>query len=147
VEDAIKWPALVARAEEEIEIERNLTTDDQYDATTEEKSLFAMLEREIRAAMDSRDPELLEGKIDKMDSLGYRIVQRQSSWWVAQFDQLEKRKQSMNDPGKAEAYFTQGRREISNNDLESLKAAMRQLWSMLPAGDPSTAKSISGLIR
>jgi molecular chaperone DnaK len=147
VEDAIKWPALMARAEEEIEIERNLTTDDQYDATTEEKSLFAMLEREIRAAMDSRDPELLEGKIDKMDSLGYRIVQRQSSWWVAQFDHLEKRKQSMNEPGKAEAYFTQGRRAISNNDLESLKAAIRQLWSMLPAGEPSSVKSISGLIR
>jgi molecular chaperone DnaK len=151
VEGAVEWPVLLARAEGEISIERNLITDEQYGATAEEKSLFAMLEREIRAAMDSGDPELLEGRIDKMDSLGYRITQRQPGWWVAQLDNLEKRKHTMIDQSKAEAYVTQARGAISNNDLESLKAAVRQLGGMLPPrvsqGRPNPLLGLSDLER
>jgi len=147
IEDAVEWPSLVARAEEEIELERGLITDDEYGATQEERALFSMIEREIRAAMESHDPELLESKIEKMDSLGYRIVQRQPGWWVAQLENLEKRKYTMTDQAKAEGYVIQGRRAIANNDLEALKAAVRQLVGMLPRSESSDIKFISSLIR
>jgi len=38
----------------------------------------------------------------------------------------------MRDPGQAEQLVAQGRRAINNDDVQALKAANRQLISLLP---------------
>ena len=50
----------------------------------------------------------------------------------ALFEWLCERMNSMRDPGQAETLVSQGRRAIGSNDIESLKAANRQLLSLLP---------------
>ena len=45
---------------------------------------------------------------------------------------LVERLQSMRDPGQAEQIIGQARRAINNNDVDALKAANRQLMSLLP---------------
>lgn len=136
VEEALEWPALVARAEKEIDVERSIINDIEYKATAEEKSAFAKLEREIRSAFSTRDAELLRLKVAEMDRLGLLIVIRHPGFWVSRLQHLEQRKQEMVNSAQAEAFVAQGRRAIGNNDLEALKAAVQQLGGLLPMGDP-----------
>lgn len=146
-EDALEWPALVASAEKEIEVERKIVNDPEFKATAEEKQAFAALDREIRRAVQERDPDLLRGKVQEMDRLGAIIVLRQPGWWVARLGFLEGKKGQMTDPARADEYISQARRAINNNDVEALKAAVRELASLLPAGDVDRDKVLSGLIR
>jgi molecular chaperone DnaK len=146
VEDALEWPALAAEAEKEIGIERDIVNNPNYGVTAEEKSAFAALEREIRAAMRTNDADLLRGKVREMDGLGFRIMLRQPGWWVVQLERLEEKKATMRDQAQADAYIAQGKRAINANDLEAIKAAVRQLWSLLPEGDIDREKIVSGVI-
>ncbi len=146
VEDALEWPALVAQAEKEIEVERGIVNNASFGVTAEEKAAFATLEREIRTAMGTRDADLLRRKVQEMDRIGVIIMVRQPAWWVAQLDNLEKKKHMMTDQGQADIYISQGRRAMNNNDLEGLKAAVRQLAGLLPQGDVDRDKIISGVI-
>jgi molecular chaperone DnaK len=135
VEESLEWPALVADAEKEIEMERGVINDAQYQATSEEKATFARLEREIRAAITARDVELLRMKKSQMDELGFAIILRHPGFWVARLQYLEGRKHELTNQGQADALIAQARRAIANNDLESLKAAVRQLGSLLHVGE------------
>jgi molecular chaperone DnaK len=139
-EDAMEWPALVAQAEKEVEVERKIINTSEFRITTEEKQLFASLERDIEAAKQSRDSDLLLAKVQEMDRLGIVIMHRQPGWWVAQLENLAKKKSTMSNQGQAEEYITQGRRAMHNNDVQSLMAAVRQLAGLLPAVDPDRGR-------
>jgi molecular chaperone DnaK len=147
IEKALEWPDLVVRAEKEVEVERRIVGDASFDVTAEEKSMFAALEREIRNAIANRSRDVLTNKVGDMDRLGIQIVFRQPAWWVAQLDVLEKKKSIMNNQSLADNYFLQGRRAINNNDLESLKAAIRQLWGLLPVDDIDRQRAQSGIMK
>jgi len=147
LEDALEWPALLADTEREIEVERRIVNDANFKATPEEKARFAALEREIRTAMGTRDADLLRHKMGEMDRLGLLIMLRQPGWWLAQLEQLEKKKGTMTDTSAADTYIGQARRAINNDDLEGLKSAVRQLVGLLPAGDVDRDKLGASLMR
>jgi molecular chaperone DnaK len=147
VEDALEWPALVAEAEKELEVERKIVNNSEFGITAQEKATFAALEREIRSALGTRDPDQLRRKVGELDRLGVTIMLRQPGWWVAQLDHLEKRRSELSNPSLADDYIAQGRRAMHNNDLSGLQAAVRQLASLLPAGDADRTKLMSGVIR
>jgi molecular chaperone DnaK len=140
IEDALEWPALAADAENEIEIERKIINNPDFRPTTEEKTAFATLEREMRNTLAMRDVDLLRRKVQEMDRIGLIIMLRQPGWWVGQLENLIKKKAVMRDEGQADIAIAQGQRAINNNDVESLKTAVRQLWSLLPANDADRAK-------
>ncbi len=146
-EDALEWPALVIEAEKEVEVERNIVNNSDFGVTTEEKQMFVALDREIQVAKQSRDPDLLRAKVREMDRLGLVIVYRQPGWWVGQLERLEKKKDTMSNASQADDYVAQGRRAIHNNDLEALKAAVRQLASLLPAADADRTRYPSSVTR
>ncbi|OFW50439.1 MAG: hypothetical protein A3G77_11890 [Acidobacteria bacterium RIFCSPLOWO2_12_FULL_68_19] len=135
VEDALEWPALVAEAEKEIEVERRIIAEPSHNAIPEEKAAFATLEREIRETFATRDVEALRRKLVEMDRLGLIIMFRQPGWWVGQFQHLEKKKATMTNAAQADQYLAQGRRAINNDDFDGLRAAVRQLAGLLPADD------------
>jgi molecular chaperone DnaK len=144
VEDKLEWPGLVTDADKEIEQERNIINNASFKPTSEEKAQFTSLEREIRQAIKSCDPDLLRRKLLEMDRLGLIILDRQPGFWVARFEHLEGRKGTLTNPSLAETYIAQGRRAINSGDVEGLKSACRQLVGLLPANDPD--KRGGGLI-
>lgn len=146
VEDKLAWPALVAAAGKEVEVERKIVNDANFKATREEKEQFATLEREIRAAIGERDPDLLHRKVQELDRLGAIIVLRHPAWWVAQLERFEKGQRKVTDAVRAADYVAQGRRAINNNDPNGLKAAVRQLFTLLPADDTDRQR-FSGVMR
>ena len=82
-------------------------------------------------AIDSSDVELLEQLINAMHALTFAILDRQIWFWITRFQNLEENKSSMSDQNLAEQLFDQGRRAVTNEDLESLKAVVRQLTGLL----------------
>ena len=147
VEDALEWPALVARAEKEIGVERSIVDDVQHKATAEERASFIRLEKETRNAIANRDKGTLKGRVDELDRLGLLIVIRSPGFWVGRLHHLEGRRHQMTSPTQADGFLTLGRRAIGNNDLDGLKAAVLQLEGLLPDGDPGRDARLSSLTK
>ena len=62
-----------------------------------------------------------------------QVLMKHPGWWVAQLEQLETEyKDNMSDQAEAQRLVAQGRRAIADQDFESLKTAVRQLWGLLP---------------
>jgi molecular chaperone DnaK len=140
VEDSLAWPDLVARAEKEIGEEVAILGNADYKATADERARFQQLEAETRRAIDARDAEVLETKIEELDALGFRIMARQPGWWVGLFRHLEELSGTMTDRTQAEAYLQQGRRALAANDVDALRAACGQLFGLLPRAAAASLK-------
>lgn len=138
IEDALEWPSLVKEAEEEIEHTNKIIKE--Y-GETEDRRSANLLKREIDMAIDSRNPDLLRSKIDELFGIKIRVLQTQPGYWVGILEDLENMKDDMRDETQAEQYLSQGNRAINNNDLPSLKAAVKQLISLLPSEKQQGFKS------
>lgn len=130
VEDSVEWPVLLEKAEESRKDAERVIDD--YGEVSDRNSLRSLKE-ELQRAIDTGDPDHLRRYIDDFDSLYFLVLNRQSGYHVGRFDWLAERAQSMRDPGQAEQIITQGRRAINNDDIDALKAANRQLLSLLPS--------------
>jgi molecular chaperone DnaK len=135
VEDALKWPALVARAREELEKTRELLEEK---GTREEKQALRNLEADIEAAIRSRDAAVLERKLEELGRLSFQVLDRRPEFWYAVFTDLTGRKERMKDPELAERLFAQGNAALISGDVERLKTTVRQLVGLLEDhGHPS----------
>ena len=128
VEDAVAWPTLVSEAEKEIEETRKMVQD--Y-GKGDDRSNFESLEREIRAAIGSRDIDLLRQKKDHMETLRMKILMEQDAFWIGYFEFLVQNKSQMRDKSLAEQLIAQGRRAIDTNDINGLRVLVRQLNDLL----------------
>jgi len=129
IEDALEWPGLVAAAEKEIS--NSHTIIDQHGKNAD-KQAMATLEKEIRKAIEVREPDVLRRKTSELTGLRLRVSREQPGWWVYWLDELEKIKSSMTNRVEAEQWIAQGRRSINNNDVQALKTAVQQLAALLP---------------
>jgi molecular chaperone DnaK len=128
-EDAVEWPTLLEKAEEACRETEKIVNE--HGGSGDKKKLRAIKEN-LQRATDAGDPDLLRRHIDELDMLYFEVVDRLPGFHVARFEWLVERAQSMRDPGQAEQIIAQGRRAINNNDIDGLKAANRQLLSLLP---------------
>jgi len=102
------------------------------------------LESETRRAVESNDPDLLRRRIAELESLKWQVLLRRPEWWVGYFDYLEKQKPQMRDPIQADWLLAQGRRAINGEDMEALKASVRQLVDLLPPAEREIARGYGG---
>jgi len=129
VEDSVEWPDLLEKAEE---AQKNAERVVGEYGETGDRNRLRSLKEELQRAIDAGDSDLLRRYIDELFGLYLDVLERQPGFHVGRFDWLVERMQSMRDPGQAEQIVAQGRRAINNNDIEALKAANRQLMSLLP---------------
>lgn len=141
VEDALEWPALVAEAERHLRDTRELV--DQYGDESDRKRLV-LLERDLHRAMDGRDPDRLRQQDEEVQSLGNRVLARQPGYWIELLEYLESRQDAMRDPSLAHQLFAQGRRAINANDVDGLRAVVRQLFGLLPPGEQEMPTGYGG---
>ncbi len=137
VEDSVEWPELLEKAGE-ARSETEQVVDEHGEAS--DRNRLRSLKKELQQAIDAGDPDLLRRYIDELDNLYFQVVDRQPGFHVGSFNWLVERAQSMRDPGQAEQIIGQGRRAINNNDIDALKAANRQLRSLLPRDVQEEAK-------
>lgn len=147
LEDLLEWPALVAEANKELDIERRMMSEPAFDVTPEERMNYRMLCQQIEDAKQNRDAELLQAKVEEMDGLGRMILWRQPGWWAGILEHMAEKKATMSSQAEAEQQIAAGRRAIHNNDFPALKKAVRKLAQLLPPADPDRTNYGSGLIR
>ncbi len=128
-EKSLAWPALVAEAESELASTREMVLQ-HGDATAREQ--LAGLERVLREAIARHDEDVVRRKTEEIRSLGGEIIVQQPGFWVAYYQHLEGRRDSMRDQALAAQLFTRGMRAIQESDIDSLRAIVRQLNSLLP---------------
>ncbi len=135
VEDSIEWPTMLEAAERS-RVDAEKIVGQFGDAS--EKSKLHALEAELKRAIDGGDQDLVRQCAEEFDGLWYRVADRQTGFHVMRFNHLIEHVKSMRDVAQAEQLVTQGRRAINNNDVDALKAANRQLFSMLPREEQQT---------
>ncbi len=143
VEDAVEWPVLLERAEESRRDAERIAND-LGDAA--DKSRAAALQVELTRAIESGDPDLVRQCADELDGLWYRIANRHTPFHVGRFNRLADMQASMRDPAQAEQLVAQGRRAIANDDVDALKAANRQLMSLLPQTEQAQVDQRRGTV-
>lgn len=141
LEDAAEWPNLLQEAEEQLQSTRQVVDED---GTAEEKQNLRTLENGMQKAIDSGDPDILREHIEQISSIGMQIVLRKPEIWIYWLQDLEKQTASMTDVAQAERLFEQGRRAVNDEDLESLKAAVQQLFALLPREQQEEVRGYGG---
>ncbi|MGO4884397.1 MAG: Hsp70 family protein [Bryobacteraceae bacterium] len=129
-EDALEWPVLAAEAEDSIKRTNEVLAAYGKPPDKEQGSSFVA---ELRDVLKTRDPDLTRNKMDALLRLRVRILREQPGWWVGWLETLEKQKNTLRDRDQAAALINQARRAVNNNDLAGLKAAVQQLWDLMPA--------------
>jgi molecular chaperone DnaK len=129
-EDALELPTLLADAEQEIRLAKELAG--QY-GKPDEKQSVATLEREIRVTIETRDPDVLRRKVEELRTVKFQILRGQPAWWVGLLDDLRKNhRPRMRDGQQADDLFNLGQRAIQSGDVPGLQSVVRQLFALLP---------------
>ncbi len=129
VEGAVEWPNFLAKAEESKSDTEGVV---EKHGEAGDRSRLRSLKQDLQHAIDAGDIELLRRCIEELDQLYFVVLNRQPGYHVGRFNSFVERAQSMRDTAQAEQIIAQGRRAINNNDVDALKAANRQLLSLLP---------------
>jgi molecular chaperone DnaK len=129
IEDAVELPTLEAEIRSEIVEGRRLIP--QVSDRSEERQLEA-LARDAEEAIRQRDPDILRRKLQELKGVVWRLYCQIPEFWIECFQNLEKHRDSMQDPNAAAALFAQGARSIKSGDVPALSSAVRQLWGLLP---------------
>ena len=140
-EDDLEQPVIISKAKNEVEGIRNIVDKFGDDG---EKQNFKVLEKEINTAIESKNIDLVKQKIEYLEGLYWRICFKQPQWWVTQLGDLEKRKLHMRDQQLAERLIIQGRGAIDSNNLDGLKAVVRQLIGLLPVDEQQEVQGYGG---
>lgn len=135
--NALEWPALVAEAKAEIkDLERvveKMGTQQQVQRSQEIKA-------EVDDTIREHNAEKLRKRIEKTLRLYWEIVMAQPSWWIYQFQEMEKVENKMMDRARAANLLDQGRDCISRNNTTGLQNVVRQLWDLVPSDVVEAAK-------
>ncbi|MDH4240110.1 MAG: Hsp70 family protein [Phycisphaerae bacterium] len=130
IEELINWPVLVAEAEAQIAGGRDIVK--QY-GDSQDAAAFSRLAEETKKAIGSRNTDSVRQKTGNLTQLIWQVLMKHPGWWVGQLEHLEKEyKGNMSNQAEADRLLAQGHRAITNQDVESLKTAVRQLWGLLP---------------
>jgi len=139
VEDALRWPSIVQEAEEQVAAAREAI--DAHGSRGEKRRL-ERLEADVERAIKEDRVELLQTRLGDLRDLNASVVVRQPSFWVGYLQYLEEQRDRMSDRAAADRLLAQGHRAIREpQDLEALKAAVRQLIRLLPDDDPGVAEA------
>jgi molecular chaperone DnaK len=129
VTDKLQWPKLVQQAEAQITWAEKVVND--HGDADEKATLIAMVQ-EVRAAIDDEAADALKYRVEQLSDLTHSVLYRQAWWWVEGVDYMEQHRGLMTDQAKASQLLQQARRAVNANDLEGLRAAVRQLANLLP---------------
>jgi len=82
-----------------------------------------------------------------MNSFHVSILLEQDGFWVGCFDYAKEDISESRNKSESEDAIRQGERAIQNNDVDSLKAAVRKLWDLSPSTQENTPGLGGGTIR
>jgi len=130
IEEHLTWPVVIAEAEAQITGGRDMVQ--QY-GSPQDVADFSRLIEDTRKAIASKNADSVRQKTRNLTQLVMQVLMKLPGWWVGQLEHLETEyKNNISNQAEAERLFAQGHQAITNQDFESLKTAVQQLWGLLP---------------
>jgi len=129
VDMILERPALQAEAKEQIAWARGIVADF---GTAQDRRRLAELEEAIQRCIDQEDDDGLRRNIEELGRLGSSIILQRPEFWVGYLNHLRERLPEMTDQARANDLFRRGQRAIQDNDLDAVRAVVRQLMALLP---------------
>lgn len=129
VEEALHWPVLVNRANEEIKLARR---DIDGLGNDEDRREARELERELKAALEARDTDVVRDRMEALSRVRRRVLARQPEFWVGWYHWCEAHRADFRDPVVCASLFARGNRALQDNNPAELEAAVRELLDQLP---------------
>lgn len=130
IENALKWPTTLAEVKEWRGYLSKLANDH---GTSQQRERARELDAEIDEIIERKQMDRMPRKLEQVQQLYYQILFTLPSFWVNQFQRLEKDMDKMKDRDKAERLFEMGRKYLANNNVTGLENVVRQLWDLTPA--------------
>lgn len=140
IEDANELPAILAEAEECRQYTELIVN--KYGEALDITRFNSMQER-LQKAINAGSVDPIRRCIDELNLFRFEVLDRLTEFHVGRLYWLQERVQVMRDQGQAERIIAQGLRAVSNNDVEALKAANRQLMSLLPNDVQEEARRVN----
>lgn len=137
-EDTVQWPSLVKEARA---VFNDASEVVESHGTESERSTLQDLRSNLNNAITDKDPHGLRRSMEWMDSLKFQVLQEQPEFWVGLYQYVEELQSEMTDKKLAQQLLSQGRKAIENKDVASLKAAVRQMFGLLPVKNQEEASS------
>lgn len=130
IEDAVKWPSLVAETNEALEALDMVVRD--Y-GTTEQREQARELRQEIETLIQQKRADALRRKLERIWAIYYgEILVNRPEFWVSLFNNLLAVRGDMRDTATADRLFDQGREAIDRENIQGLQNSVRHLHSLLP---------------
>lgn len=136
-EEKLKWPSLVASAEELREDLRKLVT---RHGTADQRRKFEDWEQTLNSVIANKQTDRLQRRMDEGNSLYGQILCSLPAFWVGEFQRLDREKGRYGDPTAAESLFERGRSYLQQNNLDGLTDVVRKLWALLPREEAERAQ-------
>ncbi|MBI5545256.1 MAG: Hsp70 family protein [Deltaproteobacteria bacterium] len=143
-DQALAWPELESDAVGALAAARGWVIGEGGET---ERKHFQRLESELEAALKERRAELVEDKANELRLLSSRLALRQDWVWRSEFETLAADVGSLNDLPRAQELVEKGRRALSEDRMDELKALVRKLWELSPVEREERLKSFNSGLR
>lgn len=132
-EAALEWPNLVKEAESLLDWGRGQV--EKYGSLDDRRS-FQHGEEEIRRAIQTHNPDLLDARIETLSGFVRRMLDKNDVLPLIRFEYLCTRKSEMRNPAQAQRLMEEGLRAVQSRNISSLRSINQQLEVLLPVPPP-----------
>jgi len=133
VEEALRWPALVANAEVAIDFGQGLV-DESGDE--DDRRRFPLLREQAQEAIRTADVALLEQRLVDLYGLVIPLLEQSPTFHYSSLQRLRERVPEMTDQRQAQELLARADRAVLDGDMDRLQAANKQLEQLLPGPPP-----------
>ena len=136
-EEKLKWPALVTEARELQEELSDLAQEHGKGTNQEKVEDWSEL---IDSIITKKQTERLAKRIEEGRVLFAQILFSLPSFWVGQFQRLDRERHKFADASAADRLLERGRNYLQQNNVEGLTDVVRKLWDLLPREEAEKAR-------
>ncbi len=136
-EEKLKWPALVAESRELQSELRELAGEHGTNAQRDKAEDWSEL---VDSIITKKQMERLAKRIEEGRTLYAQILFSLPSFWVSQFQRLERERHKFQNTAAADRLLERGRNYMQQNNVDGLTDVVRKLWDLLPNEEAEKAQ-------
>lgn len=136
-EEKLKWPALVTEAQELQNDLRELADEHGTSAHRDQVEDWSEL---VDSIISKKQTDRLSKRIEEGNTIRVKILFSLPSFWVGQFQRLERERHKFQNTEVADRLIERGRSYLQQNNVEGLTDVVRKLWDLLPREEAEKAQ-------
>ncbi len=94
----------------------------------------------VESIISKKQTDRLSKRIEEGNTIRVKILFSLPSFWVGQFQRLERERHKFQNTEVADRLIERGRGYLQQNDVEGLTDVVRKLWALLPREEAEKAQ-------